>query len=154
QSKPTVAVLPFTNSALGAANGDLQPLTKGLADLLISSLSANSNIRVVERDRIQAVLDEQKLASGGDVDAATAVKIGKIVGAHHMITGVFVTELKSGMMRITARVFNVETSEVEHLNMADVNGKTDGILPLVDKLSGQLNKELKLPDIPAPAQKE
>ena len=111
QSKPTVAVLPFTNSAIGKANEELGPLSKGLADLLISALAANPGIRVVERDRIQAVMEEQKLSSSGAVDAATAVKVGKIIGAHHMITGVFITE-KSGAMKLVTRVFNVETSEI------------------------------------------
>jgi len=154
QSKPTVAVLPFTNSALGKTNEDLAPLSKGLSDLLTSALAANTGIRVVERDRIQAVLEEQKLSTDGKVDNATAVKVGKIVGAHHMIAGVFVTELKSGTMRITARVFNTETSELERLMNGDVTGKTDAILPLIDKLAANLNKELKLPEIPAPAREE
>ena len=77
QSKPTIAVLPFTNSAIGASNAELAPLSKGLADLVTSALAANPGIRVVERDRIAAVLEEQKLSSGGAVDAATAVKVGK-----------------------------------------------------------------------------
>lgn len=157
QSKPTVAVLPFTNSALGKTNDELQPLSKGLADLLISSLASNSNIRVVERDRIEEVLKEQRMSSGNQVDAATAVKVGKILGAKHMITGVFITELPKGTaaanMRISIRVFDTETSEIEHVN-ADMNGKTDGILPLIDKLAAKLNSDLKLPDIPAPAREE
>ena len=49
QSKPTLAVLPLTNSALGKANDELQPLSKGLADMLITSLASNPNVRVVER---------------------------------------------------------------------------------------------------------
>lgn len=155
QSKPTLAVLPFTNSALGASNKDLDPLSKGIADLLTSALASNSNLRVVERDRIQAILDEQKLAADGKLDNATMVKIGKIVGAKHVIAGVFITEVPKGAaaatMRINARVINTETSEVERLMLGDVTGKTDGILPLIDKLGANLNKDLKLPDIPAPA---
>ena len=54
QSKPTVAVLYFNNSVLGKDNEAMQPLSKGLADLLINNLSGNAGIRVVERDRIQA----------------------------------------------------------------------------------------------------
>ena len=64
QSKPTVAVLYFNNSVLGKDNEAMQPLSKGLADLLINNLSGNAGIRVVERDRIQAVLDEQACALG------------------------------------------------------------------------------------------
>lgn len=153
QSKPTVAVLPFTNSAIGKANEELGPLSKGLADLLISALAANPGIRVVERDRIQAVMEEQKLSSSGAVDAATAVKVGKIIGAHHMITGVFITE-KSGAMKLVTRVFNVETSEIVSGGGAEETGTTAAIMVLVDKLAAKQNKNLKLPDIPAAAREE
>ncbi|HVY64367.1 MAG TPA: CsgG/HfaB family protein [Gammaproteobacteria bacterium] len=153
QSKPTVAVLYFTNSALGARNADLQPLSKGIADMLISSLAANPNIRVVERDRIQAVLDEQKLSTDGKLDQETAVKVGKIVGAHHMITGVFASELKGDSLHLRVRVFNVETSEIENGGI-EVAGKMDALLPLIDKLGDRLNRDLKLPSIPAPAREE
>lgn len=152
QSKPTVAVLYLNNSALGAQNAELAPLSKGIADLLINSLSMNPGVVVVERDRIQAVLDEQKLATDGKLDPATAVRVGKIVGAHHMITGVFITERASGTMKISLRVFNTETSAIEQ--MAEETGKTDAILPLIDKLGATLNSKLNLPMIPAPAREE
>ena len=47
--RPTVAVLPFVNGAIGAAGGELTPLSKGIADLLITDLRMNPGIRVVER---------------------------------------------------------------------------------------------------------
>lgn len=154
QSKPTVAVLYFTNSALGKDNADLQPLSKGLADLLINNLAANPNIRVVERDRIQAVLDEQKLATDGKLDQATMVKVGKIVGAHHMIAGVFATELGKPTLKISIRVFSTETSEIVPSASSSETGTTAAILPLIDKVSATLNKNLNLPAIPAAAREE
>jgi len=152
QSKPTVAVLYFNNSVLGKDNEAMQPLSKGLADLLINNLSGNAGIRVVERDRIQAVLDEQKLATDGKLDPATSVRVGKIVGAHHMVTGTFISELNKPTLKITIRVFNTETSEIEA--RAEATGTTAAILPLIDKVSAELNKNLKLPDIPAQAREE
>jgi TolB-like protein len=151
QSKPTVAVLYFTNSALGKDNADLQPLSKGLADLLINNLAGNPNIRVVERDRIQAVLDEQKLATDGKLDPATMVRVGKIVGAHHLIAGVFATELGKPTLKISIRVFSTETSEIVPAATSSETGTTAAILPLIDKVSATLNKNLNLPAIPAAA---
>jgi len=152
QSKPTVAVLYFNNSAMGKANEELAPLSKGIADLLINNLAGNSSIRVVERDRIQAVLDEQKLATDGKLDPQTSVRVGKIVGAHHMVTGGFITERSTNTMRISVRVFNTETSEVEF--GTDETGKTDALLGLVDRVAAKLSKGMKLPDIPAQARQE
>ena len=52
-TRPTVAVMYFTNGAI-SNNAEYAPLSKGLAEMMITELSANTNIRVVERDRLQA----------------------------------------------------------------------------------------------------
>ncbi len=150
--KPTVAVLYFNNSAIGAANAELQPLSKGIADMLIGELAANPGIRVVERDQIQKVLEEQKLSTDGKVDNETAVKVGKLVGAHYMVTGGFVTD-RSGRMRFTARVFKTETSEIVFPAAGGptgvVNGKIEDFMDLVVQLAAKINDGAKLPAIPA-----
>lgn len=151
-SKPTVAVLYFNNSAIGAANVELQPLSKGIADMLIGELAANPGIRVVERDQIQKVLEEQKLSTDGKVDNESAVKVGKLVGAHYMVTGGFVTD-RSGRMRFTARVFNTETSLIVFPAAGGptgvVNGKIEDFMDLVVQLAAKINDGAKLPAIPA-----
>lgn len=151
-SKPTVAVLYFNNSAIGAANAELQPLSKGIADMLIGELAANPNIRVVERDQIQKVLEEQKLSTEGKVDGESAVKVGKLVGAHYMVTGGFVTD-RSGRMRFTARVFNTESSLIIFPAAGGpsgvVNGKIEDFMELVVQLATKINDGAKLPNIPA-----
>ncbi len=146
QSKPTIAVLYFNNSALGKANAELAPLSKGIADLMIQELSANTGIRVVERDAIQKILEEQKLSQDGKVDPSSAVKVGKLLGAHHMVTGVFLTDPKATTLKISLRVFNTETSEIEYTT--DGSDKPDNLFVLVNKVAEKVNKGLKLPDIP------
>ncbi|MFM8780424.1 MAG: CsgG/HfaB family protein, partial [Gemmatimonadota bacterium] len=101
-TRPTVAVLPFVNSAIGTANAELAPLSKGIADLLITDLGMNPGIRMVERENIQQLLDEQRLAQDGRVDDATAARIGKLLGAKHMVTGSFITD-RTGQMVVTLK---------------------------------------------------
>jgi TolB-like protein len=146
QSKPTVAVLNFNNGALGKSNEELAPLGKGLQDILIQELSANTGIRVVERDQINKIIEEQKLTTTGQVDKETAVKIGKLLGAKHMVTGGFQTDPKATQLNVTLRVFNVETGEIEYTTSA--RDKPDNLFALINKLAAQTNKGLKLPDIP------
>ena len=145
QSKPTVAVLPFNDGATGKANEELAPLSKGIQDILTNEMAANTGIRVVERDQIQHVLDEQKLASSGTVDKETAVKVGKLLGVHHMVTGGFITD-RSQSMNLSVRVFNVETGEIEYTTSG--MNKIDNLFALVNSVAGKINKGLKLPDIP------
>jgi len=58
----TVAVPGY---AEGGGNPDLAPLGRGLAVVLISDLSKVADLRVVERERLQVLLDELDLASPG-----------------------------------------------------------------------------------------
>lgn len=140
--RPTVAVLPFVNSAIGASNAELAPLSKGIADLLLTDLAQNTGIRVVERENIQKLLDEQNLARDGRVDDATAARIGKLLGAKHMVTGTFVTD-RSGTMVITVKSIDTETGRIEYTDMD--RDKTDNFLALVSRLGTKTNAGLKLP---------
>ena len=139
--KPTVAVMYFNNGAL-SQHDDYEPLRKGIADVLITELAANDSIRVVERDQLQKLLEEQNLATAGRVDEATAVKVGKLLGAQHMIFGGYVID-KKGRMRLDARAVNVETSEIEYVST--VSDDADDVLALISKLASQLNQGMKLP---------
>ncbi len=143
-TRPTIAVVPFTNGALGAAQAELAPLSAGMQDLLIYSLSANAKIRVVERENLQSLINEQNLGASGRVSSETAAHLGKILGAGHMIMGGFVTDTK-GTMRLVARSVNVETSVVEF--NTDVEGKETDVMVLITKLGDQINSGLKLPPL-------
>ena len=143
-SRPTIAVLDFGNSAL-VNNADYEPLTKGMAEMMITTLTGNPGLRVVERARLQKLVDEQNLGSSGRVDKETAVRIGKIVGAHHMLKGNF-TIMPNKQVRLDAQAFNTETSEHEYAQ--SVTGKVDDLLLLIDQLGRKMNEGLKLPPMP------
>jgi TolB-like protein len=141
-SRPTVAVMHFNNGAIGKAHEELEPLRGGIADILTSELSANANIRVIERDQLDKLVAEQSLATNGNVDKATAVKVGKLLGVHHMIFGSYVSDRKE-RVRFDARSVNVETGEIEHVET--VSGKLDDFSDLITSLASKLNRGLKLP---------
>jgi TolB-like protein len=145
QSKPTVAIMYFNDGAIGKAHDELAPLSKGICDVLISEMADNPGIKVVERDQLQSVLSEQRLAADGTADKATAVKVGKLLSAHHMIFGGFVTD-PAGTMVLTLRSVNVETGEIEFVTNA--SDKTANLLALIHKVAVRTNAGLKLPDIP------
>ena len=70
-----------------SADKSLQAFQKGLAAMIISDLNKIKSLKVVERLRIQALLEEMKLGQTGIVDARTAPRIGKLLGAENMISG-------------------------------------------------------------------
>jgi len=110
-TRPGLAVLPFENGgSYGKNREDFDALSRGIAGMLISDLSQVQTLRIVDRAHTQQLLDEQNLAVDGRVDAATAARVGRLVGARYMIAGTFIDLY--GEFRIDARVIDVETGEI------------------------------------------
>jgi TolB-like protein len=141
-ARPTVAIMFFNNNVFTKDARDYDGLSKGIADFLITEMAANPNIRLIERDQIQKLVDEQKLVAGGQVDRETAVRIGKLLGAQHMIFGGFMADPK-GNFRIDARAVGVEQGVIEYSER--VQDKSDNVMELIGALAGKLNSGMHLP---------
>ncbi|MFP5245646.1 MAG: CsgG/HfaB family protein, partial [Thermoanaerobaculia bacterium] len=81
--KPVVAVNEFKNETsagwwYGGAGRDL-------ADMLTNELQATGKFKLVEREKLAAVLDEQDLADSGRIKKGTGAKIGKLTGAQYLV---------------------------------------------------------------------
>ena len=144
-ARPGIAVLPFDNSgSYGQDKENFDALQKGIADMLISELAANPAARVVEREQIQSLLDEQHLGATGQVDAQTAAKIGKLVGARYIITGTFVDFY--GDFRVDLRLVNTETSEI--IKVESDRMQRDHLFDIIKSLATRLMKDVNLPPLP------
>ena len=150
-TRPGLAVLPFKD---GSINPELANLTKGFQGMLTAELANNTRIRLVDRDNLQRILDEQGLGSRGQLDPATIVRVGKIVGARYMIEGTYTTDTKK-IMYVVLKVFDTETSEIIFSDNS-VNGKIDDLMKLVVRASQVANTKLNLPQLPpgTPAARE
>jgi curli biogenesis system outer membrane secretion channel CsgG len=142
EGKPTVAILVFENGAFGKDARDYDGLGKSVPAFLVTEMAGNPNIRVIERDQVQKLVDEQNLVTGGKVDKASAIKVGKLLGAQHMIFGSYMIDPKQNF-RIDARAVNVETGEIEHTDRVD--DKADNIMSAISGLATKLNTGLHLP---------
>jgi len=144
-TRPGIAIFAFSNGgSYGAQKEDYDALERGMAGMLISELGANPALRVVERENIQKLVDEQNLGASGRVDDQTAAKIGKLVGARYAVMGSFVDLY--GDFRVDVRVVNVETSEI--IKTEKVTMQREHLFDLVRNLSQALNKDLNLPPLP------
>lgn len=56
-------------------------------DILITELVKSGKFIVVERDKINKIMEEQKLGQSGAIDPNTAAKVGKILGLNALVTG-------------------------------------------------------------------
>lgn len=108
-SARTVAVLPLRFSGTDAT---LQPLERGLADLIVSDLSKSRSLTVLERDRLQAISDEISLSAGAQADAATAVRAGRLIQAGRIVQGA-ITQTGAANLTLNASVLNTSTAEAQ-----------------------------------------
>jgi|RhiMetdeSRZDD1v2_1073273.scaffolds.fasta_scaffold192952_2 TolB-like protein len=144
-TRPGIAVFAFTNGgSYGQQKEDYDALERGMAGMLISELAANPALRVVERENIQHLVDEQNLGTSGRVDGATAAKIGKVVGARYAVMGSFIDLY--GDFQVDLRVVNVETSEIIKTEKARMT--REHLFDLVRNIAAALNKDLNLPALP------
>lgn len=141
--KYKIAVLPFDD---GSIKGNERwwredwDLGAGVSDEFVTALMDTQKFRLIEREQIDKVLQEQDFGAAGRVDSRSAAKIGKILGVQFLVMG-RVTEftnksqsgavglgkkgvglgVKTSTARVTidARLVNTTTAEI----IASVTGK-------------------------------
>lgn len=81
--KRRVGVIDFENkTAYGQSR-----LGQAASDILITELVKTGKFIVVERDKMNKLLEEQKLGLTGAIDPNTAAQMGKILGLNAIVTG-------------------------------------------------------------------
>ncbi len=103
----TVAVMPF---AYTGTNEDVRPLTRGFAQLVITDLARSRQVTVLERERMQAMLDEMQLSEQGRATPESAVRSGRLLRAARVVQGSLVDI--GDNLNATAAVVDVATAVV------------------------------------------
>jgi tetratricopeptide (TPR) repeat protein len=80
----TLAVTYFGDKGLPE---QASPLGKAFAAMLMTDLSKAKSLQVVERIRLQKLLEEIQLGTSGLVDLRTAPRVGRLLGAGKIVTG-------------------------------------------------------------------
>lgn len=143
----TIAIMDFTNSSVTNKN-DYDPLQQGLATIMIHNLNGATDLKVVERERLQWLIEEHDLQRRADVvDQQTAVRAGRLLGAHAVLFGGFIVNRRQ--MWINARLVDVETGEI--LLTQQVRSRSDDFFEAMEKLTLQvaqsINADLKEADL-------
>jgi len=103
----TVAVMPF---AYSGTNEEIRPLSRGFAQLVVTDLAKSRQIRVLERDRMQSILDEMRLADSGRVNQETALRSGRLLRAARVVQGSLADQGQN--LRVDAAVVDVASAGV------------------------------------------
>ncbi len=135
----SLTVLPFDQK------GDLTTASDSFQDFLIDALVNRDRFQVVERNKLDTILHEQKLSRTKLFDQKTALKIGKLVAAQSLVAGSIVqTRLGS---EIIVRMIDTETSDI--LAVVDVYDEVTDISSLSSLSEGlaiKLHREFPLID--------
>ncbi|MBI2070370.1 MAG: hypothetical protein HYT79_07170 [Elusimicrobia bacterium] len=121
--KRRVGVVDFDNKTAYGQNR----LGGAAADILITELVKTGKFVVVERDKLNKLMDEQKLGMTGAIDSTTAAQMGKVLGLNAIVTGAIsnfgvnttgsdylITQTKRQVAQATVdiRVVDAETGQV------------------------------------------
>ena len=132
-----IAIIYFDNSG---GEPSLDKLKKGLADMLITDLSNINMLAIVERDKLESILKEQKLNNSKEFDQNTASKVGKLLGAQIILTGGYFEMM--GSLRLDARFIDVETGKI--LKADGVDGQTSNFFKIQKQLAWKIINTLDI----------
>lgn len=136
----TLAIMDFRNSSVDQRER-FASLSKGFPSMMINYLNGATNLKVIERERIQWLLDELKLQRKADVvDQSTAVRTGKLLGATAVLFGNYI--IHENEMRLSTRLVKVETGEI--LLSDKVTGEPDEFFELIEKLSQSVTRSINV----------
>jgi tetratricopeptide (TPR) repeat protein len=123
-SESTLAVFPLMYQGF---NEDYVPLSRGFSEMISIDLAKVKNLTILERIRIQAVIDELKFSQSAAVDQSTAPRAGKLLRAGTIISGDYdISEEKE--FKINLGSWDVQTSERK--SMVNVSGKLEDLFEL------------------------
>ena len=138
--KITLAVLYFENNSV-VDKDKMEPLSKGIADMLITELTKIKAFKVVERERLNDVIDELKLQQTGVFDQSTAQKIGKLLGAQTLLLGSFMNFFGE-QIRVDLRIVETETGLT--LKAEEMTDDLDNLLQVVKDLALNVTEEMDI----------
>jgi tetratricopeptide (TPR) repeat protein len=102
----SVAVLPL---AFNSDRVELEPLIYALSDMMATDFAVSNALVVLERARIQALLDEMALTSSGYAEPGTGARAGRMLRTEHVVQGVLTT-LAQEDIQTDADVLNVPST--------------------------------------------
>jgi curli biogenesis system outer membrane secretion channel CsgG len=164
--KPTMGVAEFRNdTSAGWWSGGVG---RELAGMLTNELAGTGKFKMVEREKLDAVLEEQDLADSGRISKKSGAKIGKLTGAKYLVVATlssFEEDVKGtggglsfrgisvggkkeeAYLAVDLRVIDTTTGEIEFTRSVEARASSGGLAVGVYRggFGGNLGKYEKTP---------
>lgn len=116
------------------------PLGAHLAELLLPSLISDPSFRLLERQQIKSLLQEQGFSQSAFADPEQAAELGRLSGAQLLLLGSY--RVESDQVSLSLRLVEVSTGAILALSQGALP-KTDAMRSLLgEKTSAQFQQEL------------
>ena len=119
-AQTTIAVLDFE------PQGIPQSEVRTLADRFRQELFNTGKYRVLERGKMEEILQEQGFQQTGCISNECVVEVGKMIGVKQMIGG-SIGKVGS-VFSVTVRIIDIETGEILKIISYDYTGEIGGLL--------------------------
>ncbi|HEX9933732.1 MAG TPA: CsgG/HfaB family protein [bacterium] len=134
--KINVAVLDFEAKNISRENAE------ALTDLLRTELFNTGRFTVVERQKIQKILEEQKFQMSGLTDTDEVTQIGRLLNVKKIMIGT-ITKL-GGTHIINTRIVDVQSGQVELAEAVESKGGEDLLPGAVTELALKISYKVGL----------
>ena len=105
-SRLSVAVMKFSHS------GEARDASDDVLNELVTSLySLGGRFNIIEREKMEKIVEEQMRSQSGLIDEKTAIKAGKVAGVDAVLVGNISTSA-DGSVKIWGRLINTETGKL------------------------------------------
>jgi len=100
-----IAILDFEGEGVS------QNQKKSFTDMFRNALLGYPQFEVMEREKFEAIMEEQQMQLSGLCDEDCIVEVGQVAGVQFMVSG-DITDVGDNTLVVTARIIDVETSKV------------------------------------------
>lgn len=137
-SVKTIALLDFSNNSLFDKE-KYSSLSSGLAEIMITELSKVQAFKLVERKKLNSLIEEMQLSQSGLMSEESSVEVGKLMGAQYLVFGSYMVDTKD-KVRIDVRIVEVETGLT--IKAEEVTDKLSKIFDIIKKLNEKIIQDL------------
>jgi tetratricopeptide (TPR) repeat protein len=101
-----IAVIEFS-----CTNGKSQPASSIIQERIITFFAVNKNVTVVERNKLEAILNEHALQMSGIIDTDSAMQLGKLAAVNVIVAGSF-TYITGSEIEVNVRAIDIVTGKI------------------------------------------
>jgi curli biogenesis system outer membrane secretion channel CsgG len=116
-SVKTLAIMEFGDVRQAKEKSSYDNPAKIIQEKIITGLASQGTFKIIEREQLDKILAEQRLQAAGLIDNASAVELGKMLGADGIMIGTITeygrTIYPKARLTINVRVVDVKTGSVK-----------------------------------------